>query len=276
MSFLKRYQTIITALVLLFVSLVIFSLSLKSPQSEMAIFRKIVLETIAPVEGAINSAFGYVGGLWGRYIFLVGLEKENRDLSARLSALNEELNGYRENNLEYERLKKYIGLEKDIVYPTIAAKVVGRNRPSVFKTVLINRGTKDGVSVDSPVVAAEGVAGRVIEVSWNVSKVLLLVDYNSNIDALIQRSRVQGILQGDREGECDLKYVQRSEEVKVGDAIVSSGLAGIFPKGLLLGRVRNVQKEKSGLFQRIKVTTEVDVTKLEEMLVILKEKGGSG
>jgi rod shape-determining protein MreC len=146
----------------------------------------------------------------------------------------------------------------------------------VFKTILINRGTKDGVSIDCPVVAAEGIAGRVIEVSWNVSKVLLLVDYNSNIDALIQRSRVQGILQGTREGECDLKYVQRSEEVKVGDVVVSSGLAGIFPKGLLLGRVRNVQKEKSGLFQRIEVSTEVDVTKLEEMLVILKEKGGSG
>jgi rod shape-determining protein MreC len=275
MSFLKRYQTIITALVLLFVSLVVFSLSLKSPQSEMAIFRKVVLETIAPVEGAVNSAFGYVGGLWERYIFLVGLEKENRELTARLSALNVELNGYRENDLEYERLRKYIGLEKDIGYPTIAAKVVGRNRPSVFKTILINRGTKDGVSIDCPVVAAEGIAGRVIEVSWNVSKVLLLVDYNSNIDALIQRSRVQGILQGDREGECDLKYVERSEEVKVGDAIVSSGLAGIFPKGLLLGRVRNVQKEKSGLFQKIKVSTEVDVTKLEEMLVILREKGGS-
>ena len=276
MSFFKRYQTIITAIVLLFVSLVVFSLSLKSPKSEMAIFRKVVLETIAPVEGAVNSAFGYVGGVWERYIFLVRLEKENRALTARLSALNEELNGYRENDLEYERLRKYIGLEKVIGSPTIAAKVVGRNRPSVFKTILINRGTKDGVSIDCPVVAAEGIAGRVIEVSWNVSKVLLLVDYNSNIDALIQRSRVQGILQGDREGECDLKYVQRSEEVKVGDVIVSSGLAGIFPKGLLLGRVRNVQKEKSGLFQRIKVSTEIDVTKLEEMLVILKEKGGSG
>jgi rod shape-determining protein MreC len=276
MSFFKRYQTIITALVLLFISLVVFSLTLKSPKSEMVIFRKIVLETIAPVEWAVNSAFEYVGGLWERYIFLVGLEKENRVLTARLSALKKELNSYREINLEYERLRKYIGLEKDIDYPTIAAKVVGRNRPSVFKTILINRGTKDGVSIDCPVVAAEGIAGRVIEVSWNVSKVLLLVDYNSNIDALIQRSRVQGILQGTREGECDLKYVQRSEEVKVGDVVVSSGLAGIFPKGLLLGRVRNVQKEKSGLFQRIEVSTEVDVTKLEEMLVILKEKGGSG
>ncbi len=276
MSFFKRYQTIITALVLLFISLVVFSLSLKSPKSEGAIFRKIVLETVAPVEGAVNAAFEYVGGLWERYIFLVGLEKENRELTARLSALEKELNSYRESDLEYERLRKYIGLEKDIGYPTIAAKVVGRNRPSVFKAILINRGTKDGVTIDCPVVAAEGIAGRVIEVSWNVSKVLLLVDYNSNIDALIQRSRVQGILQGNREGECDLKYVQRSEEVKVGDVVVSSGLAGIFPKGLLLGRVRSVQKGKSGLFQKIKVATEVDVTKLEEMLVILKEKGGSG
>jgi rod shape-determining protein MreC len=166
-----------------------------------------------------------------------------------------------------------VGLEEKISYPTIAAKVVGRNRPSIFKTILINRGTKDGVCIHCPVMAAEGIVGRVIEVSWNVSKVLLLVDYNSKIDALIQRSRVQGIFQGNREGECDLKYVERSEEVNIGDVVISSGLGGVFPKGLLLGRVTDIEKERSGLFQKIKVSTEVDVTKLEEVLVILKEEG---
>jgi rod shape-determining protein MreC len=275
MSFFKRYQTIITVVVLLVFILIIFSLTLKSPGTETGLFRKVVLETVAPVEGAINSTFAYVGGLWKRYIFMVGLEEKNRELTEKVSSLTEEINTYREIAQECKRLRKYVGLEENIVSPTVAARVVGRNRPSVFKTILINRGASDGVSVGCPVMAAEGIVGKVIDVSWNISKVLLLVDYNSNIDVLIQKSRVQGILRGNGKSECDLKYVERSETVNAGDVIVSSGMAGVFPKGLLLGRVTEVEKEKSGLFQKITVSPEVDVTKLEEVLVILSEKGDS-
>lgn len=149
---------------------------------------------------------------------------------------------------------------------------MGGSRSSVFKTILINRGTRDGLKEGCPVLTDEGVVGRIVETSWNVSRVLLLIDNNSNIDALVQESRAQGILQGRGADGCILKYVQSSEEVREGDSVISSGLAGVFPKGLLLGVVRKVEKEPFGLFQDIQVSPSVDLLKLEEVVVILSDK----
>ena len=268
----KRYYTVIAALVLVVISLIIFSLNFKSP-GKTGFFKKIVLEMAAPLEYAVNSAFSSIGGAWKRYVLLVGLERENRELNARVASLMKEVNDYREMSLEYVRLRKLMNMKGDVGFPTVAARVVGRNRLSVFRTVLIDKGTADGIEAGFPVITVEGVAGKVIEVSWNTSKVLLLVDYNSNIDALVQRNRCQGVLRGCGRSGCELKYVQRSEDVKAGDVVISSGLAGVFPKGLVLGKVAAVDKKEAGLFQRIRVYPALDITRLEEVLVILKRMG---
>ncbi len=266
-----KYQTIIIASILLIASIIILSFNLKQ-LGGTGFIRRLVLETAAPLENIINSSMGGISGVWRRYIFFVGLEEENRKLRGEIVSLRGEVNQYREMYLEGMRLKKLLNLKENINYPTVIAEIIGGSRSSVFKMILINRGTTDGVKEGFPVLASEGVIGRIVEASWNVSRVLLLIDNNSNIDALIQKSRAQGVLQG-RGGEgCILKYVQRSEDVRVGDNVVSSGLAGVFPKGLLLGVVKKVQKKKSGLFQEILVSPAVDLSRLEEALVILSDK----
>ncbi|MBW2651360.1 MAG: rod shape-determining protein MreC [Deltaproteobacteria bacterium] len=272
----KRYYKVIAALVLVVVvSLTIFSLNFKSP-GKAGFFKKIVLEMAAPLNYAVNLAFSSIGGAWKRYVMLVGLEKENRELNARVVSLTRDVNDYREISLEYARLKKLMNIKGGSGFPTVVARVVGRNRLSVFRTVLIDKGTADGIEPGFPVITAEGVAGKIMEVSWNASKVLLLVDYNSNIDALVQRNRCQGVLRGRGGSWCELKYVQRSEDVEEGDVVISSGLAGVFPKGLVLGKVAAVDKKEAGLFQRIRVSPAVDITRLEEALVILKRTGEDG
>jgi rod shape-determining protein MreC len=215
---------------------------------------------------------GGIGGVWRRYIFFAGLEEENRKLRREIVSLRGEINQYREMYLEGMRLKKLLNLKENINYPTVIAKIIGGSRSSVFKMILINRGTADGVKEGFPVLTSEGVIGRIVESSWNVSRVLLLIDNNSNIDALIQRSRAQGVLQGRGGDGCILKYVQCSEDVRVGDNVISSGLAGVFPKGLLLGVVKKVQKKEFGLFQEISVSPAVDLSRLEEALVILSDE----
>lgn len=265
----KRYYTVIVVLVLVIVSLTIFSLNFKLP-GKTGFFKKIVLEMTVPLNHAVNSAFSSIGGAWERYVMLVGLEKENRELNARIASLTRDVSDYREMSLECARLRKLMNIEGVSGLPTVAARVVGRNRLSVFRTVLIDKGSADGIGPGFPVITAEGVAGRIMEVSWNASKVLLLVDYNSNIDALVQRNRCQGVLRGRGGSGCELKYVQRSEDVKEGDVVISSGLAGVFPKGLVLGRVAAVDKKDAGLFQGVGVNPAVDVTRLEEVLVVLK------
>ena len=116
----------------------------------------------------------------------MGLEEENRKLRERVAALGKEVNYYQEMYLEGMRLRKLLALKGNVDCPSVVGRVIGINRSSVFKTILINIGTTDGIRLGSPVLIDEGIIGRVIETSWNVSRVLLLIDYNSNIDALIQ------------------------------------------------------------------------------------------
>jgi rod shape-determining protein MreC len=269
--FLKKYLAVIVAFILIAVSLVILSQSLRRPGSP-GVVKKLVFEVTAPVERAINSGVGSVSGAWKQYLFLVGLEEENRELRNKIAALQGEVNTYREMSLEGSRLKKVLALEDSTIYPTVAARVVGNEGSSPFRTIMINKGSTDGVKEGLPVISPEGVVGRVIECSWNYSKILLVTDYNSNIDSLVQGSRAQGILQGGGHRLLRLKYVQRTEEVKAGEAVITSGLGGAFPKGLMLGTVVRADKKDPGLFQTIEVVTSVDFSKIEEVLVLQTEK----
>jgi rod shape-determining protein MreC len=183
--------------------------------------------------------------------------------------LTQETIQYREGYLEGIRLQKLLALKERINYPTIVARVIGRDQTSIIKTILINKGTSHGLRVDLPVVADQGVVGRIVEASSHVSKILILIDENSNIDSLVQENRIQGILQGAGSLGCSLKYVSKTETVNVGNIVISSGLSGLFPKGLLLGVVKSVDKTDGGLFQKIDVAPFVDFARLEEVMVIV-------
>jgi rod shape-determining protein MreC len=271
MLFPKKYQSIIIALIFIITSIIILSLNVGRPGGT-GFLRKLVLEVATPLENIVDSSIECVNSMWERYIFLVGLEEKNRVLEKKVASLTKEVNYHREMYLEGMRLKKLLALRERVDYFTVAARVIGRSRASVFKTILINIGTTDGVEMGSPVLTNEGIIGRITETSWNVSRVLLLTDYNSNVDALIQESRAYGLLQGHGSEGCVLKYVRRSEKIQLGDKVISSGMAGIFPKGLLLGTVKRVEKKNYGLFQEIEVSPTVDFSKLEEVLVILSDE----
>ncbi len=269
--FFKKYLAVIIAVALIAASLVILSQSLRRP-GRPGFVKKLVFEATAPVESAINTAVGSVSGAWNRYLFLVGLEEENRELKKKIAALQGDVAHYREMSLEGNRLKRVLSLEDSTIFPTVAARVIGNEGSSPFRTIMVNKGTSDGIRDGQPAIAPDGVVGRVIECSWNYSKILLVTDYNSNIDALVQGSRAQGILQGGGHRLSRLKYVQRTEEVKAGEAVVTSGLGGIFPKGLMLGTVVRADKKDPGLFQTIEVVPSVDFSKIEEVLVLQTEK----
>jgi rod shape-determining protein MreC len=271
MLFPKKHQPIIIACLLVIISLIILSYSVKQP-AKVGFFRRVVLETAAPLANMITFSFSGINEAWKRYIFLIGLEEENRRLKKENVTLTQELNQYREGYLEGVRLQKLFALKERVNYPTIAARVVGRDQSSIIKTILINKGTSHGLRVDLPVVADQGVVGRIIETSLHVSKILLLIDENSNIDALVQENRIQGILQGAGSLGYSLKYVSKTETVNSGNIVITSGLSGLFPKGLLIGTVKNVDKTNSGLFQKIDISPFVDFTRIEEVMVIVFDK----
>ena len=263
----RKYRSIAVAAVLLIISLTVLSFS-AIRLSETGFLRKMVLEAAAPVEDTINISLQNLHDVWKRYLFLVGLEDENRRFRKQNADLTEQLNRYREGSLEAMRLRKLLELRESFPQRAVAARVIDRNRSSLFKTLLINKGTADGLRVGLAVLSDQGVVGRIIETSWHASRVLLLIDGNSNIDGIIQRSRAQGILQGAGSAGCSLKYISRAEEVLAGDVVISSGLSGVLPKGLLLGVVTGASRKEGGLFQKIDVAPAVDFEKLEEVLAL--------
>jgi rod shape-determining protein MreC len=272
MLFPKKHQSIIIACLLVIISLIILSYSMKQPNKD-GFFRRLVLEAAAPLADMITVSFKELNEVWKRYIILVGMEEENRRLKKENALLTQEIIQYREGYLEGIRLQKLLALKEKVKYPTITARVIDRDQTSIIKTILINKGTSHGLRVDLPVVADQGVVGRIIESSWHASKILLLIDENSNIDALVEETRIQGILQGTGSSGCSLKYIPKTETVALGNIVISSGLSGLFPKGLLLGVVKNADKTNSGLFQKIDIAPFVDFARLEEVTVIVLDKG---
>jgi len=257
----------IVLIVVVFLSFVFYNTVYPQP----GFLRKISLETVAILEMIINKPIVAAREAWRHYIYLVGLESENRKLRELNARLLAELIRYREGYREGQRLKELLGLKEKLAYRTVAARVIGRNPSLLFKMVIINRGESDGVTIGSPVVTTTGVLGRVTEVSWNNARVLLIIDENSNISVRLEESRVEALLQGASSG-CSLKYVPKTVGVKEGEVVLTSGIGGVFPNGLPVGVVRRVDKKEAGLFQKIEVTPYVDPLKVEEVLVLSSQE----
>jgi rod shape-determining protein MreC len=220
---------------------------------------------------AVTSGFA---STWHRYVGLRGVEEENRRLRARVGTLTLEAREAEEARLEADRLRTLLAL-KDTAHPaSIAARVIARGGAGSARTILVDRGSNAGVAPQQAVITPRGAVGRVVEAAPGVAKVLSLVDPNSGIAALVQRTRVQGVLVGEGETTCRLEFVSDDAPVEVGDVVVTSGLDGIFPKGILLGVISDVG-EAQGLTRYVQVRPEVDPHRLEEVLV-LRGAGGGG
>ncbi len=203
--------------------------------------------------------------------FLLGwrfLRQENRALREEVASLSRELEARREDALAYGRLEAILEYRRSTGFPAKVAAVIGRDSTNLFQTILINKGRRDGIARDMAVVTPSGVVGKTIKVYARTARVLLLTDRSSGVAALVQRTRDQGVVQGNGEGACDMKYISRQSTVTVGDTIVTSGMGGVFPKGVRVGRVAGV-KRSGYLLPDIEVAPAASLDRLEEVIVLL-------
>ena len=240
--------------------------------STMEKAERVPISIIAPLQNVVTGTIRFVEDIWFHYFYLVSAAKENEQLKEALNQSVERHNQYIETELTNERLRSFLEFKKKTTSKVVAAEVVGRDPSPWFKTIIIDKGTTDNVKQGLPVVVANGVAGQIMSVSSGYSKVLLITDRNSAVDALVQRSRARGIIEGFSSDRCFFQYVLRKNDVKVGDTVVTSGLDGVYPKGLRIGRVSGVVRRNSGMFQKVEVTPFVDFEKLEEVMVVLASK----
>jgi rod shape-determining protein MreC len=236
---------------------------------------QFVIEITAPFQKLIKQTTKSTEELWLNYFRLVDIHHENTQLKNEIHVLKMANSRYRELLATQERLEELLQFKQTINRPVLAAQVIGLDPTGWFKSVIIDKGKWAGLRLDMPVVNAFGVVGRVVSVSSNYAKVLLIIDQNSAVDCLVQRSRDRGMLKGLMSEICKLDYVSKSNDITMGDMVVTSGLGGVFPKGLPVGRILDVKEIPGELFKDIKIRTAVDFSKLEEVLVILEESKSS-
>jgi rod shape-determining protein MreC len=267
--FLARRYTIPGFIILLLLfALILMSLRVKQ-QKGVEFLDALLMELCSPFQKASTLVIKNIQGVFQDYIFLTHLQKENVMLKQKVIELQKENHQMREMTLANERLKHLIGFREKISSPVIAAEVVGQDPSSWFKSLTLNKGERDGVLKGMAVISPEGVVGQILKTAPHYSSVLLITDYNSAIDTIVQRTRAKAIVEGKGENQCQLKYLFRTEEVAIGDIVVTSGLSGTFPKGLMVGEITKVEKAGQGSFQYAELVPSVDLTKLEEVLVIV-------
>lgn len=268
----RKLRDIALCVALLGLPLVFLQANLKRPEDANPI-DKVILRVSAPLQAGVTAVVSAIHRTWRRYIYLVGLQEDNELLTAQNMKLKRRLREAQRQLVRLDRYEKLLSFRKARGVETVGARVIGRSASPFVRAlrVRIDRGG-DAVRTGLPVVTADGIVGRIGRVYGSYSDVTLAVDPKSAIDVLIQRTGGRGLLRGkDARNRylCRLDYLLRREEVKVGDLVVSSGAAGVFPRDLPVGRIAKVTRRTYGLYQEVEVTPTVDFSALEEILVIL-------
>ena len=255
---------------LLVLHLALLSIQIESSSGTL-LFKTWTLAVQAPLLSFSSNITDGIGRVWHNYIWTVGARAENERLLQTVHKLLLINNSYAQSQKENERLRHLLSLNDRLEFRSIGARVVARTPGFLSNLVYIDRGSEEGVYTDAAVLSGDGIIGRVILVTKHQSQVQLISNPDASIGALLEQTRTPGVLQGSGDALLDMAYVGNAEPVKVGDIVVSSGLDGIYPKGLPIGKVVDSRKGK-GVFRFIKVEPRVDLIRVEEVSVLLNER----
>ncbi|MBM4297196.1 MAG: rod shape-determining protein MreC, partial [Deltaproteobacteria bacterium] len=228
----------------------------------------MLMWVIRPLQIVAQGTANWLIGVQENYVTLSGYQTENERLRKRIQALEVERQRLLEAEATNRKLQQLLDFRAQLPGKPVTASIISNSASSWFQGCILDKGSADGVQKDMAVVTPLGVVGKVVSVTGRSAKVILLTDANSGIDVMVQRTRSRGIVSGSLDNGMVLKYMKRSEDVQVGDRLITSGLDGVFPKGMLAGTVIKVNKQSLGLFQTIEVQPAVQLAWVEEVLVV--------
>jgi rod shape-determining protein MreC len=265
--FFYRYRVTLSCSFFLAFSLLLATVNIRAPYRIDPV-GVILLEVMYFPQLAVMWAEERVEQLWDRYVALWSLRRENEELRSRIEALEKTAQQATELDSANQRLSELLTLREELGGNAVAARIIGRSTLAWVKTAVLNKGASHGITKGMAVVVTNGVLGQVVSTSAHTARVLLVSDMSSAVDILVQRTRVRGIATGSPDGGGTLKYIERKEDIQIGDTLITSGLDGIFPKGQLLGTVTRVGAQGAHLFQEVEVKLSADLSKVEEVLVV--------
>lgn len=269
-NLITRYRNVTILVAVLFTQVLGLAVQVRrSTENEPTrLIRIWAVNAVTPFEKVIVWCQHGTAGLWHNYLFLRGVRQENRDLKAEIQRLRLEQVRLNEDAEQARRLQVLLGFKEQFISKTVAAQVIGSSGSEQSRSVYIDKGSSDGIKPDMAVITTDGVVGKVLRVfGRNTSQVLLIDDQTSGVGAILEKSRLQGVLRGTPAGELVLEKVMSDETVQAGEAVLTSGGDRIFAKGLPVGTVTKVSSG-ADFFLNIRVKPAANLSKLEEVLVV--------
>jgi rod shape-determining protein MreC len=285
MDVLGRYRNLIVLVGVLFAQVLGLAVQVKrtSDSESTRLIRIWAVDMVTPLEKMLVRTQTTSSSIWHNYFYLRGVRAENRALKAQIEQMSLERVRISQDADQARRLQALLAFKEQFISKTTAAQVIGSSGSELSRSVYIDKGERDGIKPDMAVITSDGIVGKVLRVYGSTSQVLLIDDQTSGVGAILDKTRLQGILRGTPSGEVVLEKVMSDESVPPGELVLTSGGDGIFPKGLPVGRVAKVAPG-SELFLNIRVHPAANLSRLEEVLVVTKiderqaepEQNGSG
>ncbi len=276
MDVLGRYRNLIVLVGVLFAQILGLAVQVnvkRTTDSEPTrLIRVWAVGMVTPLEKAMVWTQTSTANIWHNYFYLRGVRAENRNLKQQIERMSLEQARMSQDADQARRLQALLAFKEQFISQTMAAQVIGESGSEQSRLIYLDKGYSDGIRPDMAVITADGVVGKVLRAdpaNRHVAQVLLIDDQTSGVGALLDKTRLQGILRGTPSGEVVLEKVMSDETVPSGEQVLTSGGDGIFPKGLLVGRVTKVTPG-SELFLNIRVRPAADLSRLEEVLVVTK------
>jgi rod shape-determining protein MreC len=267
LAFLRKNQIPLSSVFCLLLSFYILTVSARGQLKNEPV-GAVLMWVLRPLQIVAQGTANWFIGIQENYLTLSGFKSENERLRKRIQALEVERQRLLEAEATNRKLQQLLDFRVELPGKPVTASIIANSASSWFQGCILDKGSADGVHKDMAVVTPLGVVGKVVSVTARSAKVILLTDANSGIDVMVQRTRSRGIVSGSLDSGTVLKYMKRSEDVQVGDRLITSGLDGVFPKGLMAGTVIKVNKQSLGLFQSIEVLPAVQSALVEEVLVV--------
>jgi len=272
-NLISRYRNVTILMVILFAQVLGLAVQVRrSNQDESTrLIRVWAVDAVTPLEKVIVWSQRGIGNLWHNYFYLRGVRQENRELKLQIERLRIEQVRLNQDAEQARLLQALLGFKEQFISKTLPAQVIGSSGSEQSRSIYIDKGSRDGIRPDMAVITADGVVGKVLRAFRTTSQVLLINDQTSGVGAILEKSRLQGVLRGTPLGEVVLEKVMSDETVQPGEGVVTSGGDQIFPKGLPVGMVTKVSPGPE-LFLNIRVKPAVDLIRLEEVLVITQQE----
>jgi rod shape-determining protein MreC len=267
LAFLRKYQVPVSSCFCVLLSIYILTAAARGQLKNDPV-GPALLWFLRPLQVVLQTATTWIKDVQESRLTIGGYKAENERLRQRIIELEKERNRLLEAQATNRRLQQLLELRAQLPAGGITASVISASASSWFKSCLLDKGSADGIRKGMAVLTPLGALGRVIEVGAQTAKVLLIIDPNSGVDVVVQRTRARGIVSGSLEDGPIMKYVKHGEDIQAGDRLITSGLDGVFPKGIMVATVTEVRKQTSGLFQQVSAAPAVTLDTTEQVLVI--------